>query len=53
LNRCDAIKRLDSNFNYRIKYVLEKLIKNGYLSMQLEMLKKNREHYIIASIVKQ
>jgi hypothetical protein len=25
VNRCDSIKKLDSNFNYRIKYVLENL----------------------------
>jgi hypothetical protein len=46
LNRCDSIKRLDSNFNYRIKYALENSIKNGYLPMKFETLKeKNRALY--------
>jgi hypothetical protein len=43
LNKCDLIKRLDSNFSYRIKYALENTIKKGYLPMKLETLKeKNR-----------
>ena len=46
LNKCDSIKRLDSNFNYRIKYALENTIKKGYLPMKLETLKeKNRALY--------
>jgi hypothetical protein len=46
LNRCDSIKRLDSNFSYRIKYALENSIKNGYLPMKFETLKeKNRALY--------
>ena len=46
LNKCDLIKRLDSNFNYRIKYALENTIKKGYLPMKLETLKeKNRALY--------
>ena len=40
LNKCDSIKRLDSNFNYRIKYALENSIKRGYLPMKLETLKE-------------
>jgi hypothetical protein len=46
LNKCDSIKRLDSNFNYRIKYALENSIKKGYLPMKFETLKeKNRALY--------
>jgi Primase X len=46
LNKCDSIKRLDSNFSYRIKYTLENSIKNGYLPMKFETLKeKNRALY--------
>ena len=46
LNRCDSIKRLDSNFSYRIKYALENSIKNGYLPMKFQTLKeKNRALY--------
>ena len=46
LNRCNSIKRLDSNFNYRIKYALENSMKNGYLPMKFETLKeKNRALY--------
>jgi hypothetical protein len=43
LNKCDSIKRLDSNFNYRIKYALENSIKRDYLPIKFETLKeKNR-----------
>ena len=53
LNRCDSIKRLDSNFNYRIKYALENSIKNGYLPMKFETLKeKNRALYNSLNIEK-
>jgi hypothetical protein len=46
LNKYDSIKRLDSNFNYRIKYALENSIKKGYLLMKFETLKeKNRALY--------
>jgi hypothetical protein len=46
LNKCDSIRRLDSNFNYRIKYALENSIKIGYLPMKFETLKqKNRALY--------
>ncbi len=46
LNRCDSIKRLDSNFTYRIKNALENSIKNGYLPMKFDTLKeKNRALY--------
>jgi Primase X len=46
LNKCDSIKRLDSNFSYRIKYALENSIKNSYLPMKFETLKeKNRALY--------
>ena len=54
LNRCDSIKRLDSNFNYRIKYALENSIKKGYLPMKFETLKeKNRPLYDKLNIDKQ
>ena len=46
VNKCDSIKRLDSNFNYLIKYALENSIKKGYLPMNFETLKeKNRALY--------
>jgi hypothetical protein len=46
LNKCDSIKRLDSNFKHRIKYALENTIKKGYLPMKFETLKqKNRALY--------
>lgn len=54
LDKCHSIKRLDSNFNYRLKYALENSIKNGYLPMKLETLKqKNRALYDSLSIDKQ
>jgi Primase X len=54
LNKCDSIKRLDSNFNYRIKYALENSIKNGYLPMKFETLKeKNRSVYDSLNMYKQ
>ena len=53
LNRCDSIKRLDSNFSYRIKYALESSIKNGYLPMKFKTLKeKNRALYDSLNIEK-
>jgi hypothetical protein len=46
LNRCNSIKRLDSNFDYRIKYALESSIKNRFLPMKFNTLKeKNRALY--------
>jgi hypothetical protein len=46
LNRCNSIMRLDSNFDYRIKYALENSIKNGFLPMKFNTLKeKNRALY--------
>jgi hypothetical protein len=46
VNKSDSIKRLDSNFNYLIKYALENSIKKGYLPMNFETLKeKNRALY--------
>jgi hypothetical protein len=54
LDKCDSIKRLDSNFNYRIKYALENSIKKGYLPMKFETLKeKNRALYDSLNIDKQ
>jgi len=54
LDKCDSIKRLDSNFNYRIKYALENSIKNGYMPMKFETLKeKNRALYDSLNIDKQ
>ena len=54
LNRCNSIKRLDSNFDYRIKYALENSIKNGFLPMKFNTLKeKNRALYDNLNIGKQ
>jgi hypothetical protein len=54
LNKCDSIKRLDSNFNYRIKYALENSIKKSYLPMKFETLKeKNIALYDSLNIDKQ
>ena len=54
LNKCDSITRLDSNFNYRIKYALKNSIKRGYLPMKFETLKeKNRPLYDSLNINKQ
>src|SRR4051794_7905492 len=36
MNKCDSIKRLDSNFNYHIKYALENSIKRCHLPMKFE-----------------
>jgi hypothetical protein len=48
LNKCDTIKRLDSNFNSRIKYSLEIALKDGYRPLKLETLKiKNKQLYNI------
>ena len=53
MNKCDSIKRLDSNFNYLIKYALENSIKKGYLPMKFETLKeKNRALYDSVNIDK-
>jgi Primase X len=54
LNKCDSLRRLDSNFNYRIKYALENSIKHGYLPMKFETLKeKNKPLYDNLSMDKQ
>jgi hypothetical protein len=54
LNRCNSIKRLNSNFDYRIKYALENSIKNGFLPMKFNTLKeKNRALYDNLNIGKQ
>jgi hypothetical protein len=54
VNKCYSIKRLDSNFNYLIKYALENSIKKGYLPMKFETLKqKNRALYDRLNINKQ
>jgi hypothetical protein len=48
LNKCDSLRRLDSNFNYRIKSALEDAIQKGIPPMSLAKLKeKNRELYIM------
>ncbi len=39
LNKCSSVRPLDSNFNFRIKYDLNKVIKNGYLPMKLDTLR--------------
>jgi hypothetical protein len=35
LNKCDSLRRLDSNFNYRIKSALEDAIQKGIRPMSL------------------
>ena len=39
LNKCSSVRTLDSNFNFRIKYALNNVIKNGYLPMKLDTLR--------------
>ena len=54
LNKCNTLRRLDPNFNYRIKYALENSIKHGYLPMKFNTLKeKNRTLYDILNMKKQ
>jgi hypothetical protein len=51
LNRCDSLRRLDSNFNYRIKSALENAIQKGIPPMSLAKLReKNRELHDILTI---
>jgi hypothetical protein len=51
LNKCDSLRRLDSNFNYRIKSALEDAMQKGIPPMSLVKLReKNRELYDILSI---
>jgi hypothetical protein len=46
LNKCDSLRRLDSNFNYRIKLALEDAIQKGIPPMSLSKLsEKNKELY--------
>lgn len=39
LDKCNSVRKLDSNFNYKIKYALDNVIKNRYLPMKLDTLK--------------
>ena len=48
LTKCNTIKRLDSNFNARIKYSLEIALKDGCRPLKLDTLKiKNEQLYNI------
>jgi hypothetical protein len=48
LNKCDTVKRVDSNFNPRIKYSLQIALKDGYRPLKLKTLKiKNEQLYNI------
>ena len=50
LNKCDSLRRLDSNFNYRLKSALEDAIQKGIPSMSLAKLReKNKELYDLLS----
>ena len=51
LNKCDSLRRLDSNFNYRLKSALEDAIQKGIPSMNLAKLReKNNELYDLLSV---
>jgi Primase X len=51
LNKCDSLRRLDSNFNYRLKSALEDAIQKGIPSMSLAKLReKNKELYDLLSV---
>lgn len=39
-NKCDRVRRLDSNFKHRVKYDLDNATKNGRKPIKLETLKK-------------
>jgi hypothetical protein len=43
LDKCNSLRRLDSDFNYRIKYALENVIKTGYKPMRFEKLREYNE----------
>ena len=43
LYKCNSVRILDSNFNYRIKYALDNVIKNGYLPMKLDTLRVKKK----------
>ena len=48
LNKCDTLKRLDSNFDPRIKYSVEIALKDGYRPLKSGTLKiKNKQLYNI------
>jgi len=51
LNKCDSLRRLDSNFNYRLKSALEDAIQKGIPSMSLAKLReKNKELYDLLGV---
>jgi hypothetical protein len=51
LNKCDSLRRLDSNFNYRIKSALEDAIQKGIPPMSLSKLReKNRGLHDLLSL---
>ena len=51
LNKCDSLRRLDSNFNYRLKSALEDATQKGIPSMSLAKLReKNKELYDLLSV---
>jgi hypothetical protein len=51
LNKCDSLRRLDSNFNSRVKSALEDAIQKGIPPMSLARLReKNRELYDMLSM---
>jgi hypothetical protein len=47
LNKCDSFRRLDSNFNYRLKSALEDAIQKGIPPMSLAKLKEKIEGCMI------
>jgi Primase X len=51
LNRCGSLRRLDSNFNYRIKSALEDAMQKGIPPMSLSKLReKNRGLHDLLSL---
>jgi hypothetical protein len=47
LNKCDSLRRLDSNFNSRVKSALEDAIQKGIPPMSLVKLREKIESYIM------
>jgi Primase X len=52
LNKCDQVKQLDSDFNYRIKYTIENSIRNNFKPIKLETL-KDRNKLLYDVLVKE
>lgn len=48
VDKCNSVKRLDSNFRYLINHAIQNAIKNGYRPLKLESLKqRNNQLYTL------